>query len=711
MRPMLLSLMFAFPLPAWAELPSPRIDRLTRCGTSVGSEVEVTVQGNDLEDLKQLLFDHPEIKAELVKDKTFKVSVSKNVPVGTHELWAVGKYGVSNPRLFAVSSGLTEVVEKEPNDEPSTAQIVAVNSIINATSDGNKEDFYRVPLKKGDRLVIDCASQRLETQMDATLTLSTPDGKQLASNGDYYGRDPLIDYTAKTDGDVLISVADLSFRGGFNYRLTVSTQPHVENFFPRVVQAGKETPITVYGRNLGAGAKQSRYQIDEQFLVERAEQFTASADLLTKGRYEFVEHPNAHSVLPTAATCTLTGIQHQFRIDGQPVISGPLLVSPHPVTLEVEPNDDPKTPQQIRLPAVISGRFDQLRDADWYQFETSEDGPYVFNVYCERIAGRADPYLVVMDEKDNRVQELDDFGSRTLAFDGHLRDPSGTVSLVKNKKYRVLVQDRYRRGGARFQYVLTIHRPEPNFYPAVIHGQNPGPGGLNLRKGGTAHLDAVIHHADGTNAPLVITAEGLPPGIHAAPLHIHTDTRGTMVFWADADAPDVVGPIRLVATSKRLDQEITREVRSYTRVDSTQNIASSRPTRALMISVTETSPFLLKPQQEEITVEAGAKVNIVMQLERKWPEFKSQMTLIPQNFPGPIKMGNVVLPEGKTEAAVTLEVQAGTRPGKYTVVIAGQAQVPFNKDPKDPKSKGGNTLVSNPAKPITLTVTEAPKKK
>ena len=32
-------------------------------------------------------------------------------------------------------------------------------------------------------------------------------------------------------------------------------------------------------------------------------------------------------------------------------------------------------------------------------------------------------------------------------------------SLVAKKKYRVLVQDRYRRGGARYQYVLAVRKP------------------------------------------------------------------------------------------------------------------------------------------------------------------------------------------------------------------------------------------------------------
>ncbi len=149
----------------------------------------------------------------------------------------------------------------------------------------------------------------------------------------------------------------------------------------------------------------------------------------------------------------------------------PLLVVDTPVTVEVEPNDDPSKPQTIQLPAVVSGRFDRERDADWYEFEVPENGLFALEVYCERIAGRADPYLVVLDDKGNRVTELDDFGQRMNAFDGHLRDPSGVVNLTGKRRYRVLVQDRYRRGGAAF----AVRTGGPQAEAGLLRRRHPSP--------------------------------------------------------------------------------------------------------------------------------------------------------------------------------------------------------------------------------------------
>src|SRR5439155_24290682 len=137
--------------------------------------------------------------------------------------------------------------EKEPNDEPATAQSVSVNSIVNGTSDQGREDVFRFAAKKGQWTVIECFAQRLDSQLDGVLALTDAAGRQLASNGDYFGQDPLVEFVAPKDGDYFATLNDLSFRGGHPYRLLLTDQPHVENVFPRAMQAGKPASLTVFG--------------------------------------------------------------------------------------------------------------------------------------------------------------------------------------------------------------------------------------------------------------------------------------------------------------------------------------------------------------------------------------------------------------------------------------------------------------------------------
>jgi hypothetical protein len=436
-------------------------------------------------------------------------------------------------------------------------------------------------------------------------------------------------------------------------------------------------------------------------LEEYQESVTAPADLLALGSYRFVEHPTNHSVLPTAATCTLTGFQFQPRPHEGAAEAIPLVVVDTPVSLETEPNDDVSKSQAIQLPTVLSGRFDRPRDADWYEFEAPENGSYSFEVYSERIGGRADPYLVVTDAKGNRVTELDDFGHRMNAFDGHLRDPSGTVDLAGKQRYRVLVQDRYRRGGARFQYVLVVRKSRPDFYAAAIHHQNPRPSGTTVRRGGATYLDVIIHHKEGFNGPITLTAEGLPPGLHALPTTIR-DSRGVFVLWADAGAADWVGPIKLIANGKTGDTSLRREVRPYTRVWQEANLGSSRPTRELMLAIRESAPFGLHWAPERLEGKAGSKVEVRLRVERHWPDFKNAMTVSPLSFPDSIRMSTVVIPPDKSEVAIALEVQQGTAAGEYTLTVSGQAQVPYSKDAQAKQKP--NTLVTEASRPLTLIV-------
>src|SRR4051812_29912672 len=101
---------------ARADLPSPRFDRLAPLRAAAGSAGGGEGAGADIEDAATLLFDHPGITAAHVKDRRFKVTVGDKVAPGTYDARLVGRYGITNPRLFAVSTGLTEVAEQPAKD-------------------------------------------------------------------------------------------------------------------------------------------------------------------------------------------------------------------------------------------------------------------------------------------------------------------------------------------------------------------------------------------------------------------------------------------------------------------------------------------------------------------------------------------------------------------------------------------------------------------
>src|SRR4051812_1102969 len=129
-------------------LPTPRLMTLMPCGGKVGTVVEGTFTGVDLEEPGRVLFSHPNIKSEPIIPPPppppdpkkppvppppkppitkFKVTIAPDVPVGVHDVRLVNKWGVSNPRAFVVGD-LTEVPEKEPNNDVDQAQRVELNT-------------------------------------------------------------------------------------------------------------------------------------------------------------------------------------------------------------------------------------------------------------------------------------------------------------------------------------------------------------------------------------------------------------------------------------------------------------------------------------------------------------------------------------------------------------------------------------------------------
>ena len=696
----------ASPQLATAELPSIRLDRIQPLGLSAGTSLEFDVQGRDTEEVGSLRFDHPGLTAELVKPGRFKITSQPHVPAGTYDVQLVGKYGVSNPRILAVSHGLTDVAEIEPNNEALQAQAVALNSAINGTSDGNGQDVFKFRLKKGQRVVIDCQALKLESQLDANLMLNNAAGQSLAASGDYHGRDPFVDFAAPAEGEYFAIVNDLIYRGGLPYRLVITTLPQVENISPRAVQAGQTVNLTAYGRSLQEGAGATLPPLLDEFTFP----LSVPTEFGRARQFTFLEHPVEHTVAPTAATFALNGYQVRVPVGSGALHPACVMVTDLPVILDTEPNDERTQPQKVTLPAIVSGRFDKPRDADWFEVEIQENagGEYSFEVYSERIGGQSDPYLGVYDDKGVTLGELDDFGPRMNAFDAHIRDPIGNFNLQAKRRYHILVQDRYSRGGPRYQYVLAVRKPVPDFDMAAIHAENPGPSGNTVWSGGAVFMDVITYRHQGFSGAITLTAEGLPPGVHAAPTSVFNTDRSTFVFWADENAPVGAGAVKLIATATVEGQTLRHEVRPYTRVWTDANPGSSVPMRDLIVAVREKAPYVLKLHSERISVEAGKEVSVKVMATRLWADFKGQITVIPLSFPGPIQMPTVEIPGDANEATVKFTVQNGARPGDYTISVLGQAQVPFNKDPlaKDRP----NTLVSSPSLPVTITVTEPPQK-
>jgi hypothetical protein len=686
--------------PARAQLPHIRLDRIFPLGGAAGSQVTLEIAGKDLDDVKALHFDHPGCKAEPVKPNQFRVTIAADVPAGTYEIRAVGKYGISGGRLFAVSRGLTEVAETEPNDTPDKAQRVPLNSVVNGTSDGNGDDFFRFAAKKGERVTIDCHAFRLDSTLRATLVLSAADGRELAQSRPYYDRtDPLLDFIAPADGDYLVRLHDMTFSGGLPYRLTISNRPHVENVFPAAVVPGETAELTVLGRNLPGGKPAPGEVVQDVPLEQLAVPFTAPRDPAALLRLDFLDHPASPAL-------TLRGLE--IRPHGLEDALNPLLLAyaPYPVTREQEPNDAADKAQPLTLPAVVCGRFDRPGDADWYAVHLKAGESIDVDLWCERLGLPGDPFVIVTDAKGKELAAFDDHGINFNALAQFNRDPVGSFNAPAEGDYRLLVQERYNHGGPRFQYVLAVGKPQPDFFPVAFHETNPDPSCPVVRQGGSAFYEVCLNRRH-CNAPVTIEAEGLPPGVTCPPIHVSPQTEfAGVVFTAAPDAPEWSGAIRLKAWATVDGKRLEREVRCAQRRWAIANISTCRVCREVCLAVRSQAPYGLAAAAEPLTVAAGGTAEAKVTVSRHWPDFQGKVQLTGVNLPPGFGVAATDVPPDRKEATVKLTVAGNVPPGTYSVVLRGDAQVPFSRDGKGNKT---NVRVADPGTPLAVMVT-APRK-
>ena len=386
---------------ARAQLPTTQLTTLFPPAGKSGSTVEVSLAGNNLEEVNQLVFSHPGITAapKLAPDSTadksrsplsnrFVVTIAASVPPGLYDVRCIGKFGASNPRAFAVDT-LAERIEPDPAAAPSAAKELPLESATSAALHPERADFYRFAAKKGQRVLIDCWARRIDSQLEPALVLTDAAGHELAHAQTRSRRDPLLDFAVPADGSYCLKISDVLFRGGPTdfYRLTLSTRPQLDFALPPAGLPGSRGKYTIYGRNLPGGQPTDFRTFDgrplERIEVEIQLPSGPAAQQLPEGR-----RLEPSQYLLDAYTYRL----HVASGDSNPLN---IFYATAPVVAERDPNDDPARAQKLSLPCEVFGQFYPRGDQDWYTFDAKKGEAYCIEVYSQRMGVPADPYLLV----------------------------------------------------------------------------------------------------------------------------------------------------------------------------------------------------------------------------------------------------------------------------------------------------------------------------
>ena len=731
-------------------LPAPRLDTIFPMGAKAGTTVaDLGLTGANLDDAESLIFNHPGIKAEIVtpaepkvdpkepkkappppkkggtpSPNKFKVTVAADVPPGHYDVRAVGKEGVSNPRTFVVGD-LPEVVEKEPNNDVPEAMKIDLNTTVNGTiANPTDVDLFLVPAKKGQRVIVACAAESIDSRAQPLIEVYDQSFRRLAGNN---GPDAVTDFVAAADGDYFVRVAQFTYTAGgppYFYRLTVTTNPWIDAVYPPMVEPGKPAQVTLYGRNLPGGVPEPGAVIDGRIAEKLVVTVNVPAD---PTRLAFRGHVEPRS----------GGVDgFEYRLKGPTGVSNAVLIgfAQDKVVLEKEPNDRPEQAMDLPVPCEVAGRIDRRNDRDWYAFAAKKGEAVVIDLWADRLGVSTDFLFSVraaaaktdMMEKDDNPEVLS-----TSQFFARTTDPDAYVfTAPEDGKYLIQVTSREAsyQYGPKTTYRLRVGPPKPDFRVVVMAANKIQPDTTVLRADGHQNLEVFAFRADGFNGPIALTAEGLPPGVTCPPQVIGSGQRaGSLVLSAAPNAARFDGPVTIKATATVHGKPLVREARSASvtwGVPAGQNVPtitrldggvflSVRPNGYFKVTAEPENAFITKAGDklpQPLTVKQGEKLTVPFKVARISADAKVAITLRqlatmqnPQQMPLTVNNGQplpAVAPD-KADGTFVIDVKPTAPPGVYTIVLQATAQIQVEALPGKGKKPA---QVDQAVSPVTVNV-------
>lgn len=521
----------------------PTLSHLFPAGGQRGSKVVVTCTGAFTWPAKVW---SPGVEA-VAAAESGKLEISIPADLAADRVWIRlhSAEGASDVIPFLIGQ-LKEIDEKEPNNSPRNAQPLATPDVtINGVLLNGDVDSFAVSLAAGQTLVaaVD-ANARLGSPMDAILQVVSPDGIVLAENHDDVKLDPRLAFTVTRAGSYIIRLfafpaapdTTVAYHGGDNYiyRLTLTTGPFITHAVPLSVARANPGEVAVSGWNIPAGTKLAVVPFGGARLADYQEYEVL--DELRKSpdaRLGFVFSP---------------GFAGSARVR----------LSPHPVVPTLA-QADPKNPMALSPSTSVTGWLKTPRQTDAYRIPLKKGQQVIVAVESRNLDLPLDPVVQLADPTGAVVADVDDTGAS--------RDAAIAHTAAHDGDYRLTVSDRYRQGGERCLYLLTVRLEESDFELAA------GADAFIVAPDKPAELTVKVQRrtaSSGPVGPITIQALGLPPGVTAPPVVSEPTgpTAAEVKLKFSAAGPAFSGALRIVGKAGQ-PKEIERFARTPPKLGAT----------------------------------------------------------------------------------------------------------------------------------------------
>jgi hypothetical protein len=646
-------LLFASP---HALATAPQLSSITPTGGQRGTELEVSFNGDRLQDTEEIICYEPGIqilKLNSVTNKVVKaqVKLASDSRLGEYHLRLRSTTGLSELRTFFIGP-FPVVTEAEPNNYPTNAQPVALNTTIAGVIASEDVDRFKVDAKKGQRLSAEVEGIRLgRSVFDARLTVLDTDGTILADADDTWlgTQDPFVSFVAPDDGSYFFQLRESTYGGNdnYHYRLHVGTFRRPTAVFPMGGKVGEELTLSYFSEPTGWFTNKLK--------------------------------------LPDAPKEKLGAFA---ELDGQ---SAPtpnwIHVSTFPNVLELSPNQDRDhaTATDLDPPLALNGIISKKGEEDWFRFHAQKGVPLELNVYARRLRSPLDPVVEIYDPKGQSVASDDD---------GAGADSVLKFTPAETTNYFMRVRDTLGNGGPDFVYraeIVPVSARLDLKIPEVSRNDTQSRQFITVPRG---NRFATLISAKRVNfgGELTFGLEGLPVGVTMLAEHMSANVDSMpLIFEAAADAPIACKLLDLTATGTNDGKTVVGKFRQEVElVQGAPNNANyySTSVEKFCVAVTKEAPFKLRIVEPQVPlVQAGSmRLEIVAD---KSPGFDEPIEVkMLWNPPGISSQSEASIPKGATNVFYQLNAGGGAEVRAWKIVLLGHATV-----------EGGEVYVSTqPAK-------------
>jgi hypothetical protein len=761
---------------AQAQTAPPYTTTISPTGAKRGTTVTFTIDGYNLGGATDVLWSKPGItskivlNSELVREPrrrptnpadqvildkatknllTVEATIAPDAAPGFFSYRIVTPLGTTNLGRIAVGV-LPETKERESmstnsgETEASAAQKISLpTTVIGDVQTRGDADQFRFAARAGQQIVFEVIASMLGSKLDSVLALFDEAGRELAANNDYNGgRDSLLTYTFKQDGEYVVRLSDRERggqRGQYVYRLNIGEFPYLTHAFPLGVKAGATSEVSIHGFNL--------------------ESNKASVAAPNKGGWD------ASTALAAKTT------------RGESLNTLKLAAGAYPEVMESATPSTLAAPQSVAIPATINGRIFNSNE-DFHRFRARKGQRLVIETGAQRYGSPLDSVIEVLDAKGNPIPRvlarciletqltLNDRdsatrGFRLLSWNGiHVNDfllagnelvqidvlPKGPDEDTFFKNFRgerIAFEDTTPETHAvnSTAYKVTLHPPgtklAPNGLPVVtiyyrnddgppvygkdsklnftapedgeyivrirdvramqgerfayrlsIHEPAPDfvlfadPENPNIPQGSTLPINVTAYRHDGFDGDIAVKLVDLPAGFTATEGVIRAGQNTTVITIS---APAQAGrpfPLRLEGAGIVNGKPITRELKTEDRI--------------AVVSVGPAPELLVWTDPPQVVLEPGGQAWVSIRIERK-QGFAERVPFDVRNLPlgvivTDVGLNGVMITPGETTQRFSLRAESWAKPQEQPVFVVGHIETTSPR------------RYDFPAKPFTLVI-------